>query len=53
MHIESRKIENDKNSFSLWEWIKEIEDEMAPEKKFKKKTYRITLGQFNPLARPY
>ena len=47
MHTEARKVKNDEASYGLWEWINGIEDEMAPDKKFKKKTYVIRLGTFD------
>ena len=47
IHHESRKMEHSpvkKQNRKLWEWIRESEYELAPEKREQKKTYVIKLG---------
>ena len=47
LHHESRKVEHSpakKQNRPLWEWIRECEYELAPERRHQKKTYVIKLG---------
>ena len=46
--IEVRKYaQRNEKTAKLFEWIREIEYEMSPEKKFTKKTYVLNLGTFD------